>query len=117
MEGRGYLELLRLPRVQSEGTHFGQVDPEAPATTAGQPGGGRRRSGRTGPGSPVNSRALDAHGHSQVDGGPTRLRLPAVAALPVPPAAKSHALHRLSRRRGAGGSIPSGQEGRGIFDL
>lgn len=38
MEGRGYLELLRLPRVQSEGTHFGQVDPEAPATTAGQPG-------------------------------------------------------------------------------
>ena len=55
--------------------------------------------------------ALDAHGHSQVDGGPARLLLPAVTAAEVPGAPEGHAQHRAPLSGGAGGGASSATEG------
>lgn len=45
-------------------------------------------------GSPVDPGTFDAHGDSQVDGGPARIFLSAFAAALVPGAPQGHAQHR-----------------------
>lgn len=67
--------------------------------------------------SPVYAGALDAHGDSQVDGGPTRLLLPAVAALLVPGATEGHSQGRGLVSGGARRAVPTAQDGGGLFRL
>lgn len=58
--------------------------------------------------SPVDPRALDAHGDAQVNAGPARLRLSAVTAALVTVAAESHAQSGGVRgrvRNGCGGGV------------
>lgn len=58
--------------------------------------------------SPVDPRALDAHGDAEVNAGPARLRLPAVTAALVTVAAESHAQSGGVRgrvRNGCGGGV------------
>lgn len=82
-----YLNELWLPRVQSEGAHFGEMDSQAPV---------RRRKPLerkfkakfvcvcVSECVPVYARADDTKRDAQVDGGPIGAGLPAVAALLVP---------------------------------
>ncbi|MEQ2159036.1 hypothetical protein GOODEAATRI_018445 [Goodea atripinnis] len=68
-------------------------------------------------GSPVDPGALDAHGDSQVDRGPARLFLSAVATLLVPWTPQGHAQHRWPLRGWARRDVATrGERGR-IFGL
>lgn len=67
--------------------------------------------------SPVYPGALDAHGDSQVDGGPTRLLLPAVAALLVPGSTEGHTQGWGLVSVGAWRVVPAAQDWGGLLRL
>lgn len=64
---------------------------------------------------PVDAGALDAHGDSQVDGGPARFLLPAVAATVVPGATQGHGQRPLSG--GARRVVPPTRDREGLFGM
>lgn len=81
----GYLQKLRLPRIQRQGPDLGEMDAQAPTGKAEGTGLGRRQ-GRRGAQRPlpicppVNARALDAQCDAKVDAGPARVRQATITA-------------------------------------